>query len=172
MHFWKLYSFSFCIFGLFIFKTAVIVNHYETNCCKPRATSTFRNTMKITITHLKANTWQQQPPVTDPNKSHIQDLKFSQWCCWTFRSSGMLHCVVGTSRSLCFGGSLTFMFRVKHSNKNILYIMWSNSFWPNLIGLNNNTYLLINAVLITIVSLGFTQQAQWHHSKHCVMCII
>jgi len=31
-----------------------------------------------------------------------------------------------TSSYWCFRGSFTFMFRVKHSNTNVSYIMWSN----------------------------------------------
>jgi len=24
---------------------------------------------------------------------HLQSVRFSQWCCWRFKYSGMLHCV-------------------------------------------------------------------------------
>ena len=33
--------------------------------------------------------------MTTAEQCDLQDLKFSQWCCWRFVCSAMCHCVVG-----------------------------------------------------------------------------
>jgi hypothetical protein len=38
--------------------------------------------------------------------NYVWDLRFSQWCCWRFMSSGIWHCC-WASNSCCFEASLT-----------------------------------------------------------------